>query len=89
MSIPEALRTKLSIRNNLVWPVGLHTWTEEFNGAAFINADPQFVNAAAGDFHLRTTSPAVAKGSGSLSPQFDLTGARRNPPVDLGAFVKR
>jgi hypothetical protein len=89
MSIPEAVRTKLSIQNNLVWPVGLHTWAEEFNGSAFINADPQFMNAAAGDFHLRATSPAVAKGSGSLLPQFDLTGARRNPPVDLGAFVKR
>ena len=56
-----------------------------------INADPQFVNAANGDLHLRLTSPAIDAGDDSAVPEgvtTDLDGNPRidNGTVDLGAY---
>jgi hypothetical protein len=61
-----------------------------------ISADPQFVNASAGDFHLQSTSPAVDAGSNSAPylPQADYAANPRIldgnndcvSTVDIGAY---
>ncbi|MFZ3211357.1 MAG: carboxypeptidase regulatory-like domain-containing protein [Terriglobales bacterium] len=61
-----------------------------------ISADPQFVNASAGNFHLQLTSPAVDAGTNSAPdlPQTDYAGNPRIldgnndcvSTVDIGAY---
>ncbi|WP_410220952.1 YDG domain-containing protein [Pedobacter sp.] len=42
-----------------------------YGGTAILNADPQFTNAAAGDYTLSASSPAVNKGSNALFTGLD------------------
>ena len=56
-----------------------------------INADPQFVDPANGDYHLQDTSPCIDAGDDSLVPggvTTDLDGNPRiaNGTVDIGAY---
>ena len=58
-------------------------------GAGNLSGDPQFVNAAEGDFHLNTNSPCINAGDNSLVPvAVDLDGNPRivGGAVDLGAY---
>jgi len=60
-------------------------------GTGNISTDPQFVNAAAGDLHLRSTSPAVNAGNSSAVPAGVSTDLDGNPriagsAVDMGAY---
>jgi uncharacterized repeat protein (TIGR02543 family) len=61
-------------------------------GPGNINADPLFVNSAAGDLHLRANSPVINKGSNSVAtpalPATDLDGSPRivYTTVDMGAY---
>lgn len=48
-----------------------------FEGVGNINADPLFVNQAAGDFHLRAGSPCIDSGSDALKWVTDLDGVMR------------
>jgi hypothetical protein len=53
------------------------------------NADPNFVNAAAGNFHLQANSPCIDTGNNSyVLGTTDLDGQRRivNNIVDIGAY---
>ncbi|MBI4007041.1 MAG: right-handed parallel beta-helix repeat-containing protein, partial [Planctomycetes bacterium] len=54
-----------------------------------INADPRFVNAAVGDYHLKDTSPCINVGTGINygAPNHDFEGETRpfNGKVDIGA----
>jgi hypothetical protein len=45
-----------------------------------ISADPQFVNAATGDYHLQVGSPAMDSGTSESAPDTDLDGVPR--PAD-------
>lgn len=56
-----------------------------------INADPQFVNFkqdGSGDYHLKSTSPAIDRGLAQSAPATDLGGNRRpqGAAVDIGAY---
>lgn len=75
------------VDHNLIWSF-LGDEPGEIRGSAAVQADPSFVNSAAGDFHLTASSPAVDRGSPAAAPALDYDGGSR--PVgaapDLGAF---
>jgi hypothetical protein len=63
-----------------------------YSGTGNLNADPLFVNAAAGDLRLQACSPAINAGSNTAVPSgitTDLAGNPRffnNGTVDMGAY---
>ncbi len=60
----------------------------ETRGTNYIEGDPQFVNPANADFHLKNTSPAIDNGSSYNEPSVDFDGNSRHkgPAFDIGAF---
>ena len=58
---------------------GLH-WTSN------INADPLFVDAALGDYHLQADSPCINAGTLNGAPETDIEGNPRNELPDIGAY---
>ncbi len=67
-------------------------WT----GTGNLSGDPQFVDAAGGDFLLRMASPAVDAGTNSGAPTFDRSGRARpwdgngdgTAVADMGAYER-
>ncbi len=61
---------------------------EEIRGTSAVEQAPQFVDAAAADFRLSSSSPAIDAGTATGAPATDFTG--KNRPVgsgyDLGAY---
>lgn len=51
-----------------------------------ITSNPQFTNAAAGDFTLLSTSPCINAGTDSGAPLTDASGSSREGTADIGAF---
>jgi hypothetical protein len=51
-----------------------------------INANPDFVNEPAGDYHLAADSPAINAGTTIGAPAYDIDGARRDSRPDIGAY---
>lgn len=91
-----------TMKHNLFFTPGQTPYTGTFENnfmvplptglpASNITGDPQFVNAAAGDFHLMPGSPAIDKGPATVPtglPTKDLDGNARlvGPATDMGAF---
>ena len=65
-------------------------WDFTFSATDKLNTDPQFVNAAAGDFRLKCTSPAYNGGTNAanLFSPFDIVGTKRPNSLkpDVGAY---
>ncbi|MGO9972230.1 MAG: choice-of-anchor Q domain-containing protein [Solirubrobacteraceae bacterium] len=51
-----------------------------------INANPDFVNEPAGDYQLAAGSPAINAGTTIGAPAYDILGAARRSPPDIGAY---
>ncbi len=49
-------------------------------------ADPKYVNAAAGDFRIQSSSPAINYGAAGEAQAVDLTNAARYAAPDAGAY---
>ncbi|MDQ2989981.1 MAG: DUF1565 domain-containing protein [Pseudomonadota bacterium] len=80
-----------TIANNLVYGngSGIHLLTG--SASATITADPQFVNYQAngsGDYHLKSTSPAIDKGVTASAPVTDINNLARplGAALDIGAY---
>jgi hypothetical protein len=56
---------------------GFRSMEGEVRGLSFVEGDPQFVNAAAFDFHLGKASPAIDAGAFLLAPLIDFDGNPR------------
>lgn len=78
--------SKAEVDHNLVGT--LRGYPGEFCGSGCVVADPAWVNAFAGDFHLRSISPAIDAGSSTAAPLFDFDGRMRpgGKGHDIGAF---
>ncbi len=75
--------------SNNLWYGGSGS-SPSFDGTK-VTANPQFSNAAGGDFHLQSSSPAIDKGnsavSGLVTNDFDITTSRpQGTAYDIGAF---
>jgi hypothetical protein len=57
-----------------------------YAGTGNFSADPQFVNAAAGDFHLKPGSPCLGTGMVAGAAATDRDGALRPTPPSIGAY---
>ena len=76
--------------NNLVFNTG-RAWLVKGAVTATVAAEPQFVNYQAngtGDYRLKSTSPAVNKGSATSAPTVDIAGVARprGGAHDIGAY---
>ncbi len=57
-----------------------------YSGTSNLADNPQFVDAAQGDYRLSNTSPAIDAGTSTNAPTTDLNGASRNAIPDIGAY---
>jgi len=57
-----------------------------YPGKSNINADPLFVNAFAGDLHLKSGSPCLGAGTAMGAPATDTDGIPRPNPPSIGAY---
>jgi hypothetical protein len=55
-------------------------------GAGNISADPLFVDAANGDYHLQMDSPCINAGTPVGAPTHDIEGTPRDATPDMGAY---
>ncbi|MBN1945241.1 MAG: lamin tail domain-containing protein [Bradymonadales bacterium] len=77
--------------NNLVWGNTIDYADLAAPGSGDISLDPLFLNPGAGDFRLRTGSPAIDAGADTVTSDTDLDGMSRpqGGRPDLGAYEFR
>jgi hypothetical protein len=79
------------VANNLVYGSSSAISLKVGSATNTIAADPQFVNYkfdGTGDFHLKSTSPAIDKGTSSSAPKTDIDNTPRpqGAGIDIGAY---
>lgn len=76
------------VANNIAATINGVSGTELRNNHVLRDPLAVFVNAAEGDFHLKTGSPAIDMGYGPYAPATDILGVSRSrgAGVDIGAF---
>lgn len=87
---PEA-RSASRVETNLVWPAAPSPYVDHpYDGLRPIYLPPGFVDAAKGDWHLRSDSPAIRAGSGGAPLSVDADQVQRpSGLIDLGALAFR
>jgi len=89
-----------TVTNTIVWSntapgdmLGLGTFSVSYSdieggwtGTGNLDADPQFVDAANGDYHLGVGSPCIDKGTSAGAPAADIEGTPRDAAPDMGAY---
>jgi parallel beta-helix repeat protein len=58
---------------------------EPWPGVGNMCADPEFVDAANGDYHLLPSSPCIGAGDPEDAPEYDADGEPRSGRIDIGA----
>ena len=76
--------------NNLVFNTG-RSWLVKGAVTGTVAAEPQFVNYqvnGSGDYRLKSTSPAINKGTATSAPTIDIAGVARprGGAIDIGAY---
>ena len=76
--------------NNLVFNTG-RSWLVKGAVTGTVAAEPQFVNFqvnGTGDYRLKSTSPAINKGTATSAPTVDIAGVARprGGAIDIGAY---
>jgi hypothetical protein len=79
------------VANNLAFGNGSNIIMKVGSATGTITADPQFVNYQAngtGDYRLKSTSPAINKGTATSAPTTDISGVARprGAAHDIGAY---
>ncbi len=74
------------IENNFI--DGFRGYSTETRGTKYIEGNPQFINPTSPDFHLKSTSPAIDKGSSINIVNVDFDGKSRpsGSGYDIGAY---
>jgi len=57
-----------------------------YTGTGNIDAEPMFVDAANGNYHLQDTSPCIGAGTATDTPTTDIEGNPRGTPPDIGTY---
>jgi hypothetical protein len=83
--------TNAVIQNNISYKNGAGDYSNSGTGTTqdhnLFGVDPVFVNAAAGDFRLQSTSPAINAGIVITAVTTDFSGVKRDGPnYEIGAF---
>jgi hypothetical protein len=92
-----------TVINSIVWGntapggmLGLGTFSVSYSdieggwtGTGNIDADPRFVDAASGDYHLGVGSPCIDQGTAVAAPTHDIGGTPRDAAPDMGAYEWR
>jgi hypothetical protein len=76
------------VRNNICWGNDNNSITTAGTVSNNLFTDPKFVNAAANDYHLQSTSPAINAGMtlSETTPDFDGVTRPQGSAYDIGAY---